>query len=1637
MAEKPRTHRADAADSPSFLAGGGELGALIREHDWTATALGPPAGWPQSLKTAIRIMLTSRQPIWIGWGDELLFFYNDPYKSIIGGKHPKALGRPTVVVWEEIWDEIEPLLRTAMTGVEGTYVEQKLLLMERNGYPEETYYTFSYSPIPDDEGNTGGIICANSDDTERVLGERQVSLLRELAAVATRARTWRDACELSARALAANPQDLPFAVLYVAEPHDKVFTLAGTCGIEPGAAAAPLAIDESGAQPWPVFEALRGQQPMVVEDLDARFPAGLPTGPWRQAPQRAVLIPFSTSSEIGRAGVLVVGLNRYRLFNNTYRSFLSLATGQISAAIGYANAYEEERQRAEALAEVDRAKTAFFSNISHEFRTPLTLMLGPLEELLQRTAQDAPQHALVDVTYRNGLRLLKLVNSLLDFSRIEAGRMQVKYQATDLATLTAELASVFRSAMEQAGLDLQVDCPPLDEPVYVDREMWEKVVLNLLSNAFKFTFDGGVTISVRRSPDGACAEMQVRDTGIGIAAEELPHVFERFHRVAGAAGRSIEGSGIGLALVRDLVELHGGSIDASSTLGVGSTFVVRVPLGTAHLAPGAILASDSGTSSARRTQVYVEDAMRWLQRDDDSGRAMAAPASPAPPSDADGAPPADGARILVVDDNADLRDYMRRILTAEGYQVETAVDGQSGLETARRIEPTLVLSDVMMPGLDGFGLLAQLRADARLAEIPVLLLSARAGEESRVEGLSAGADDYLTKPFSARELLARVASNLQMYRLRQESRQRLAEEARTQEVLNQVGTTIAAQLDLDRTVQVVVDAATELTGAAFGSFFYNVIDDKGESYTLYTLSGAPLEAFSGFPMPRNTKVFGPTFAGEGVMRSDDITQDPRYGKNAPYHGMPKGHLPVRSYLAAPVIARNGEVLGGLFFGHPQPGVFTDKAERLLVGIAAQASIAIDNARLFQAAQSEIAQRTLAQNQLHQLNETLEARVTEALADRDRLWELSEDLLAIGDYQGRLLRVSPSWTRMLGHSMEDLLARPYHELVHPEDREGAARALRALRSSGGSVTYEGRMRRADGEWRWIAWTLSADTVRDSINGVGRDVTADREAAAALRQAEEALRQAQKMDAVGKLTGGVAHDFNNLLQVIGGNLQLLSRDVGGNHKAEQRARNALAGVARGAKLASQLLAFSRRQPLAPKVVNLGRFVRGLDDMLRRALGDGIEIETVISGGLWNTLVDPFQVENALLNLAINARDAMQGHGKLTIEAGNALLDDDYAARHAEVTPGQYVMVAVTDTGCGMSPEVLEHVFEPFFTTKPEGRGTGLGLSMVYGFVKQSNGHIKIYSEPGHGTTVRFYLPRERQEEDLATDTEAGPVAGGTETVLAVEDDEEVRATVVDMLTDLGYRVLKAKDAQSALAIVESGTPIDLLFTDVVMPGPLRSPELARKARERLPLLAVLFTSGYTENAIVHGGRLDEGIELLSKPYTREALARKIRHVLRNQQQRNAMVQTRMARAAAPPNSQKPAARGNGAAQALRVLLVEDDELIRTTTAEMLSDMGHHVREARDAAEALQTLAAGDVDVLMADIGLPQVSGVELAQQARRAQPDLHVVFASGLEAASDAAVRELGGAQYLLKPYTDADLEQVFRDLTRRGEQTRTR
>ena len=540
---------------------------------------------------------------------------------------------------------------------------------------------------------------------------------------------------------------------------------------------------------------------------------------------------------------------------------------------------------------------------------------------------------------------------------------------------------------------------------------------------------------------------------------------------------------------------------------------------------------------------------------------------------------------------------------------------------------------------------------------------------------------------------------------------------------------------------------------------------------------------------------------------------------------------------------------------------------------------------------------------------------------------------------------------------------------------------------------------------------------------------------LERANEQLHQAQKMEAIGQLTGGVAHDFNNVLQVVAGNLQLLAMTLPENAAAQRRLETARFATERGAKLSSQLLAFARRQPLQPAPTDLGRVLRELDDMLRRALGERVQVETVVAGGLWNTLVDPNQLENVILNLAINARDAMEGNGKLTLELGNAMLDDHYAALEPEVVAGQYVMLGISDTGCGMPPDVLARAFEPFFTTKREGEGTGLGLSMAFGFVKQSSGHIKIYSEVGSGTTIRIYLPRSHKAEEQAFDMTSGEVVGGSETVLVVEDDLAVQATAVDMLTQLGYRVLRADNGDAAALILNAhahgNQRIDMLFTDVVMPGAMRSPDLARLAKSLHPAISVLYTSGYTRNAIVHGGRLDPGVELISKPYRGEDLARKLRHVFANTRQVERLridsvrvAEVKAAAAASPAPAPAPALAPEAAdADSMRLLVVEDDPDNRLLLQEILVMLGHRVTAVASAEEGLQAFQPGSFDALVTDLNLPGMSGLELAAALRALEPALRVVIASGVGHATGAP----GGQGYLTlpKPYRVDQLEAILR------------
>lgn len=778
--------RPDAQRASDCLAGGGEMGALMRSMDWSQTPLGPLEGWPQSLRSAISILLASRAQIVLFWGPQLAALYNDAYAPTFGSKHPWALGKPARECWAEIWeDTLRELFEGVLRSGESFNADEHPFFLERHGYLEETYYDVSYDPVRAEDGGVGGIFCIVSDATGRVLERRRWHTLRDLSLRSlSEARSDKEACRVAAETIGGNNWDVPFALIYLIDADRTTARLAAAAGIEQGTPNSPVEVPLGVAADrgvWPLDEVASQGRPKLIDATDID---GLPCGAWDEPPRSALVLPLAAPGQGSPAGLLVAAVSPRRLLDDVYRYFFDTMAGHISTAVAHARAYAAERHRAEALAEIDRAKTLFFSNVSHEFRTPLTLMLGPAEDALADAAEPLGegQRRRIEVVHRSAIRLLKLVNTLLDFSRIEAGRVEAVYEPTDLAAYTAELASMFRSAVERAGLRFAVDCAPLREEVFVDRDMWEKVVFNLLSNALKFTFEGAVEVRLRDA--GASAELEVRDTGVGIPEAEIPRLFERFHRVEGVRGRTHEGTGIGLALARELVRLHGGEVRVESAPGRGTAFTVSVPFGRAHLPADRVRGASALAPTRIGANAYVEEALRWLpdtcpsadgvdlveHRDALDARFLA----PNVVSDASGK-----ARVLVVDDNADVRDYIRGLLEPS-YEVDGAADGESALEVARSRPPDLVLSDVMMPGLDGFGLLRALRTDSRLRTLPVVLLSARAGEDARLEGLDAGADDYLVKPFGARELLARVRVHVEMARAREEAARRerqLREEA--------------------------------------------------------------------------------------------------------------------------------------------------------------------------------------------------------------------------------------------------------------------------------------------------------------------------------------------------------------------------------------------------------------------------------------------------------------------------------------------------------------------------------------------------------------------------------------------------------------------------------------------------------------------------------------------------------------------------------------------------------------------------------------------------------------------------------------------------------------------------------------------
>ncbi|TWR24705.1 response regulator [Mucilaginibacter pallidiroseus] len=820
-----------------FLSGGGEMGKLIRSMDWSTTALGPVENWPQSLRTSVSLCLSSTFPILIAWGPETIQIYNDSYRPICGAKHPESMGMNFRICWETALEVVGDAFSRGEQG-EGTYINDQRMFLDRYGYLEEAWMTFSFAPIRDESGGVGGIFHPITETTVKMLSARRTQALRDLGAALGKAKSIQDIGAITTERYNDYLLDIPFMLVYQLDHQTDTAKLISAAGVASGNSLTPETIYLNNNTFWPFAEVRSSGGILEVKELTTKF-GDLTCEPYPEAPHSAMILPIRISGQDDVFGFIVAGVSSRRALDTDYINMYDQLANTYNTAVSNVYAYEQEQKRAEALAEIDRSKTAFFSNVSHEFRTPLTLMLGPLEDMLSQSSLPANFKAPVESTHRNALRLLKLVNNLLDYSRVEAGRAQAAYQPVDLSELTADLASSFRSIIEKAGMELTVTTG-LRSTAYVDKQMWEKIVLNLLSNAFKYTLRGRIDVTL--SQEGNAAVLKVKDTGVGIPEKELPHMFERFHRVENSAGRTHEGTGIGLSLVNELVHLHGGQIAVESVEHDGSTFTVSIPLGKAHLPQEHVLEASKDTDSAALKGAFIQEAFSLLQEGAQTELgADAATTTGDVTAHQDFSIPADTC-ILIVDDNADMRAYLKRLLEPY-FTVQIALNGADALMKIHEMQPDLVLSDIMMPVMDGKAMLEQLRLRPNTSRLPVIFLSARAGEEARIDGLEAGADDYLVKPFSAAELLTKIRAQIKITKARSYAEQQL------RNLITEAPVAIAIYRGKEHTIEMANErmlhywgrTATEVTGKTLVDAtpelatqgFYEIMDsvfNTGERY---------------------------------------------------------------------------------------------------------------------------------------------------------------------------------------------------------------------------------------------------------------------------------------------------------------------------------------------------------------------------------------------------------------------------------------------------------------------------------------------------------------------------------------------------------------------------------------------------------------------------------------------------------------------------------------------------------------------------------------------------------------------------------------------------------------------------------------
>ncbi len=1258
-----------------FLSGGGEMGQRIREFDWTTTPLGEPATWPQSLKTCIRIMLTSRQPIWIGWGKELIKFYNDPYKDIVRGKHPWALGVPASVVWKEIWNDIEPMLQQVMEKNEGTYVESQLLIMERNGYPEETYYTFSYTPIPGDQGGTAGMFCANTDDTEKIISGRQLETLTVLGKTLIDSKSFREVIENTINTLSENPYDFPFSLFRKVENNKANLIYSSPLGESVNLIPQEIDLSTDVEVATTINKAITTRKLQVIEGLREKL-GKLPTGGWEKSPDKVIVIPIMQPAVKDPYGILVVGLNPFRLLDEKYRSFFSLVADQMATSFTQVHVLEEERKRAAALAEIDKAKTIFFTNISHEFRTPLTLMLGSLEELLNKTGKDNDSNRnTIETTHRNAMRLLRLVNNLLDFSRIEAGRIKAQFQLTDICRFTTDLASNFRAVAEAAGLEFQIRTDAIIQPVYIDKEMWEKIVLNLLSNAFKYTLKGSIMLSLQ--VENKQVVLRIRDTGVGIPEKELPKMFERFHRVENITGRSFEGTGIGLSLVKELVQLHGGEISVSSKIEEGSEFVVTIPTGKAHL-PTEQLVEREFDFDASLSDAFIEEANTLIDQSFEEEEKIVT---------------ANQATVLVVDDNVDMRRYLKSLLEKK-FNVVTANNGMEALHKVGATMPELVVSDIMMPIMDGIQLLKALKENPVTSTIPVILVSARAGEESKIEGYEIGADDYLTKPFSSRELMARVSAQISL------SKKRKAAERHLQNLFMQT----PAAIQILRGPEFVYELANERS--------LQLLQRSREQVIGHKVIEVMPEAEEQGILDMLRKVY---LTGEKVLAEEVPIYFSANGQ--------KTDMYVK-VLYQPLRDEEGRIDGIMIAG-----------DDITAQVIARKKIE----------ESEAQFRTLNEN----LEKLVEER-TEELRVKNRQLENSQSFLQ------QLINSSVEFISVLDPGLNYLTVNnKFEETLNLQRTEVEGRNILEINPKlTGSIEVESIKRALKGETVYLDKRPSVarpdiyvDTyfipllIQGNIEGVlimSRDVTDIVKTEKLLEQKNQELVRSN--EDLQQFAHVASHDLKEPVRKVRTFANRLRTEFDGvlTGNAKSYLSKMEKAAARMSTMIDGVLQYSSLTAVEddPRPVDLNEVIKDIQSDLEITIGEnGAIIESsnlpTVSG--YSILL--YQLFYNLINNSL--KFVASGKAPVVRIKSETITETNHNNRE------EYFRISIQDNGIGFSETDARKIFKPFsrLNSKDKYEGTGLGLALCKKIVERHGGLIEATGVEGSGSTFYISLPKDR--------------------------------------------------------------------------------------------------------------------------------------------------------------------------------------------------------------------------------------------------------------------------------------------------------